>query len=276
MTEPLIKTSCHIGEAPAWDASTQTLYWVDATGNKLYRFATQTQELDQWIMPKNVAGVFPTKDPDQLLVLLQDGLTRFTLSSMDLDYLCQPELPNGSVFNDAKRGPLGRIWAMTKASDHQNRIAGLYCFINEKECQQLDDGFVIGNGIGFSPDGKTFYCSDSIAGEIYRYPLDLENLTLGEHEIFAKIEPTEGLPDGLCIDHDGNLWTALWDGWQLNCYQSDGTLLKHVKMPVQKPTSCCLGGKDMKTLFVTSASYELTEEELATQPDAGCVFTLQI
>ena len=41
---------------------------------------------------------------------------------------------------------------------------------------------------------------------------------------------------------------------------------------MRRPTSCAFGGADFDRLFITAASRDLTEDELAMQPNAGGLF----
>lgn len=45
-----------------------------------------------------------------------------------------------------------------------------------------------------------------------------------------------------------------------------------MKLPVDKTTSCCFGGKDYSEMFVTSASDGMDKEWLSRQPQAGGIF----
>lgn len=270
----LVKLDNEVAEGPFWDAPSQSLYWVDMVQDKFFCFDTASKELMTWAAPQNVAAVFTTADPDYLLVLLADGLTRFHKTKQTFDYICKPDIASGSVFNDAKQDAYGRLWALTKASNHKDKIAGLYYFDKDYKYHQLDDGFILGNGVGFSPDNCRFYTTDSIAQVMYSYSLALENVQLGPREVFREVPKSDGLPDGLCVDASGNIWSALFGAWQLICYAPDGSIKQRVKLPVQNPTSCCFGGKDMQTLFITTGTHKLSDEQLKQQPLAGSIFAV--
>ncbi len=272
----LVELNNDVGEVPFWDLVSQSLYWVDMTQNCIYCFDTRSKKLTQWATPKNVAGVFTTNDPHHLLVLLADGLTLFHKDKQSFEYVCQPNITQGSVFNESKQDRYGRVWALTKAANHKDPIAGLYYFDSGYQCHQLDDGFTIGNGVGFSLDEKWFYTGCSVKREIYRYPLEMAQAQLGQREVLITIAVEDGLPDGLCVDAQGNIWCALWSGSQLICYAPNGRVKQRINMPIQNPTSCCFGGKDMQTLFVTSAAYQLSKEALLEQPLAGSVFKVTL
>lgn len=45
-----------------------------------------------------------------------------------------------------------------------------------------------------------------------------------------------------------------------------------IGVPVNRPTSCCFGGKNVDELFITCSRYNLPEEELTETPLAGSIF----
>ena len=71
--------------------------------------------------------------------------------------------------------------------------------------------------------------------------------------LFARIPNNKGKPDGICIDSEGFLWVACWDGGCVIRYNIFGKIDKIIKMPISRPTSVCFGGENLKTLFITSA-----------------------
>ncbi len=112
-----------------------------------------------------------------------------------------------------------------------------------------DTPFTVANGLDWSPDGRTFYFTDSSAGAIYAYPFDPERGALGKRRIFARIEPGDGRPDGLTVDAEGCLWSALWDGWCIRRFDPQGRVMQDLRVPVPRPTSVTFGGPDLKTLL---------------------------
>jgi sugar lactone lactonase YvrE len=82
-------------------------------------------------------------------------------------------------------------------------------------------------------------------------------------------------PDGLATDADGCLWIAVWDGWRVERYAPDGRCVKTIKLPVPRPTSLAFGGKDLATLYVTSARARLDPESLESAPLSGALFAVE-
>lgn len=134
------------------------------------------------------------------------------------------------------------------------------------------DGISISNGIGWSLDGKYFFHTDSLDRQIYRFTLLGQKLT--NKEIFYS--PPEGTPDGLTMDSDGNLWIAIWDGGRVVQLSPEGKELTQILLPVSRPTSLTFGGSDLRTLYITSASVDLTDKEKSAQPFAGALFSVPL
>uniref|UniRef100_A0A7N4P7Y1 Regucalcin n=1 Tax=Sarcophilus harrisii TaxID=9305 RepID=A0A7N4P7Y1_SARHA len=90
-----------------------------------------------------------------------------------------------------------------------------------------------------------------------------------------KMEKEEHIPDGMCIDTEGKLWVACYNGGRvIRLDPETGKRLQTVKLPVEKTTSCCFGGKDYSELYVTSARDGLDTDELSRQPDTGKIFKI--
>jgi sugar lactone lactonase YvrE len=139
----------------------------------------------------------------------------------------------------------------------------------------MDSGFICSNGLGWSPDDRTMYFTDSMVRTIWAYEFDLPTGALGARRVFAKLADNDGVPDGLTVDSEGFVWSAIWDGWRVIRYAPDGSIDREVSMPVQRPSSCMFGGPDLKTLYITSACVELGWSALAKGPLAGALFALE-
>lgn len=92
-------------------------------------------------------------------------------------------------------------------------------------------------------------------------------------EAFITIAEKNVYPDGLSIDCEENIWVALWGAGRVAGYRKDGSPFEFIDLPAKNVTSCCFGGKDYKTLFVTSASIDFNgDNKLGKQ--AGGVFAI--
>ena len=139
----------------------------------------------------------------------------------------------------------------------------------------LDD-WLTPNGIAWSRDAATMYVADTRRGVIDAFAFDVDDGALGGRRVFADLASLHGGPDGACLDRDGYLWSAIFDGGCLLRLDPTGRIDRVLRLPVSKPTSCAFGGPDYCTLFVTTASRGLSAPRLAAEPLAGRVLALDV
>jgi sugar lactone lactonase YvrE len=176
--------------------------------------------------------------------------------------------------NDGICDPQGRFWAGTMAYDEAPGAGCLYRLELDGSCTQVLTGLTISNGIGWSPDGTTMYLADSGTADISAFDFDPATGDLSRRRTIVHITTANAVPDGLTVDHRGDLWVALWNGGALARYHPDGSLLDTIPLPVDRPTSCAFGGTGGATLFITTAREGLDDTALARQPDAGRLLRL--
>lgn len=168
--------------------------------------------------------------------------------------------------NDCKVDPQGGLWWSIMDDAGGKRPGAVYRYVRGQN-RLMSADIHIANSLAFSPDGRTVYLADSARRTIWRFAVDLDAGRLGERELFASY--ADGEPDGAAVDADGCLWVAVWDGWRVDRFLIDGSLDRSVAMPVARPTACAFGGKDLDTVYVTSARDGLSKQALAGQPWAG-------
>ena len=149
-----------------------------------------------------------------MFAVSQNGIEYYNPITHSLQHIYDPEahLP-ANRFNDAKTDRKGRIWAGTMSLDASMPSGSLYRFDSPTSATAVDGGFQVSNGLGWSPDDKTFYFTDTALGTVFAYAFDLESGAISKKRAFLSFAADEGKPDGLCVDSDGNLWIAFWDGW---------------------------------------------------------------
>ena len=262
-----------LGEGPIWDVAAEVLWWVDIVGSGLRRYRPATGEVDIWDLPERAGSVTPAASGG-LLLAVRSGFVRFDPEMEECELIIDPEPDRpGNRFNEGKCDRQGRFWAGSMDAAEQARTGALYRLDPDGTSHRIFDGLGIPNTLAWSGDSKRMYFAETIDRTIYAFDYDPTTGTPSNRRVFATI-PGPGYPDGSTIDADGCLWNAEWDGWRIVRYAPDGTVDRVVEMPVQRPTSCMFGGPDLSTLFVTSASRDLTPEQLARQPDAGGLFAI--
>jgi sugar lactone lactonase YvrE len=204
-----------------------------------------------------------------------DGLGFLDLTTGEVTRIGDPEshLPHNR-FNDGKVDRSGRVWAGTMNEHGPEATGSLYRLDPDGSIHNMASGFVCSNGLGWSPDNRTMYFTDSMVRTIWTYEFDPETGALGDRRVFATLAEDDGFPDGMTVDSEGFVWSAVWDGWRILRFAPDGSIDRTVQMPVQRPSSCMFGGPDLKTLYITSACVELGWNALKRGPLAGSLFAL--
>lgn len=266
-----------LSEGPRWDASREELLWVDVLAGRLYRARIDADgqlEIRQTIqVPCHLGAAAPAAEGGYVLAAGPGFL--HVDDSGAVRELAQPEAGRTDVrMNDGICDPQGRFWAGTMAYDEAPGAGRLYRLELDGSCTRVLTGLTISNGIGWSPDGTTMYLADSGTGDIDAFDFDPAAGDLSRRRTLVHITTANAVPDGLTVDHQGNIWVALWNGGALARYQPDGSLLDTIPLPVDRPTSCAFGDTGGRTLFVTTAREGLDDSALSRQPDAGRLLRL--
>jgi D-xylonolactonase len=114
------------------------------------------------------------------------------------------------------------------------------------EVRILRTGLVASNGLGFSPDGRFLYHSESTRG-IWVYTLGEDRMP-GPAEMFVRIEDS----DGLVVDCEGGIWIACFKSAEIRRYRPDGVLDRQVALPFPIIASLSFGGPDLTDLYVAT------------------------
>ena len=160
-------------------------------------------------------------------------------------------------FNDITTDQAGRIYAGSLGSSpvfedgREPQSGDLYLIELDGSARKVANDIQLTNGLGFSPDGKTLYHSDSSRNHINCYSVAADG-TLGEKQIFATTDI--GSPDGLVVSEDGRVWVALPGGSGVGVYHPDGRFDQLIEIPEPMCTSVCFGGDDLKDLYIVSGS----------------------
>lgn len=262
--------SALLGEGARWCSQTGLLYWVDILGMCLYEFEPVSSKVRSWNLPKRV-GCSAALRPGHRLLALEDGIYEINLASGKLSLLQRVIHPSPTHrFNDGAVDPLGRFWvgSFNEAVPENGELFCFHNFIDRPEIFGSNWGCL--NGIGWSPDGKIMYVTDSREQKIWKFNYHLASGLPSNKEIFSSF--SEGVPDGLCVDSEGAVWTALWDGGAVVRIDPNGRELQRIILPVRRPTSVALGGAHGKCLFITSASVNVVPMDDPSKSLDGSLF----
>ncbi len=270
------QTGSLLGEGPTWSPRDSALYWVDILTPSVHCYDNQ-KGVDTEVKVGSMVSVAIPKATGGLLVATPGGLMTLDLDSKNLSFFCHPESDRpGNRYNDGKCDRMGRLWIGTLDMGTAANRGNLFRVDADGTWKKMDSGFTVANGLGWSPDNKRMYFADSPRRTIYVYDFDLLAGTVSNRRPFITLDAGDGTPDGMTVDEDGCLWIAIWDAWRVSRYSPDGQEMLRIKMPVPRPTSCCFGGANLDTLYITSASVRLNEAALAAAPLSGSLFSIRI
>jgi xylono-1,5-lactonase len=266
-----------LGEGPFWDNRKQVLYYVDIIGQCIHRYDPMTGVHETCRTSSMVSFVIPEEAADKLTIGLQDGIYRLNFDTGEYQPLAKPAMRRDNRFNDAKPDPTGkRLWAGTMNLKPDTHTTGALYRIDENGLAEIKQDIGISNGIGWSPDGKTMYHTDTLRRHaIYIYDYDPQTGTATNGRPFIKNESNRGHHDGLAVDREGRVFTAKWGGSVIEIYTPDGILNGAISVPAPHVSSCVFGGADLKTLYITTARDGLSDADLERAPLSGHIFTVK-
>lgn len=243
-----------LAENPTWISTAGLFAWVDIL-DPSYNLLDPTSGHNQRYPVHAKIGSAAPLDAGQAVVALADGLWLWQ-QGQELRPLPSPAM-DGVHFNDGKCDPAGRFWVGTRSDDGAPGTGELYRISGDLSVTRMDAGFDVPNGLGWSPDRRYFYLVDTVPRLLYRYNFDLTSGLISNRAVIHTFDRTPGKPDGLAIDSAGNIWCAMWDGYGISVLSPEGRPIAWMSLPCPRPTSCAFGGKDLRTLLVTTANVGL-------------------
>jgi sugar lactone lactonase YvrE len=247
------------GESPIWDEVKQQFWWTDMLAGRLYSYDPQSGNVKQAAEGPNVSGFTMNKNGG-LVCAAHQGLYLWDEASgfrLIADQLAGNRLRS----NDATADAVGRFLFGTTfygPDSTEYPLGKLYKVEKDGAISILDEGIHLSNGLGFSPDNKTLYYTDTVLRTIYAYDYDLQHGKVANRRVFVHVPDNEGIPDGLTVDAEGYVWSAQWYGSCLVRYDLQGKVDRVVQVPAKQTSSLIFGGKDMTDIYVTTAGKSVT------------------
>jgi sugar lactone lactonase YvrE len=272
--QPVLAARARLGECPLWDPERSELDWIDVYNQRVHQFDPATGR-DRWFDIGDTVTAIVLAGSDRLLVALRDRLAFLHLEDGEVEPLCTIAFPHADTrLNDGKCDPQGRLWVGSMSKAHG--AAALYRYDPDGSLHVMESGLTTSNGVGWSPDGTTFYLTDSPVRRIYAYRFDGATGSISDRRVFVQLEEEGVVPDGLTVDREGHIWSALWNGWCVVHFDADGREIERLRVPVACPTSVTFGGPALSDLYVTSASVGLSQDEIQRELSAGDLFRASV
>ena len=267
--------ACNHGEGLIWVEKSKMLVWVDVFEKPKIRIFDFEHNLHKTILvPGPITSVAPHLEGG--FVASMNGGFYLLLENNDPKYLASPEgMHPNELLNDGRCDSRGRYLCGSMDLGMKEEIGKIYQLDRDGRIKILDENFIVGNGIAFSPKEDVLYISDSRKDVIWKYDYNIEDGTISNKRIFFSTSQLLGRPDGAAIDFNGNYWSCLFEGGSIICVDSEtGQLLKTIPLPVKYPTMCAFGGHQLDCLYVTTSKKLLNESELIKQPLAGKILEI--
>jgi sugar lactone lactonase YvrE len=271
----LVDSKNDLGEGPVWRHETKELIWVDYNKGDLCRYHLSSKQYTSIKLAETLMLAMPT-DRGNFLLAVKNEVWLYSIKENKIlkKQLVDENKPNNRL-NDGKCDAKGRLWIGTMDDGAKPDSGALYQVESGLKYQMMDEPYTIPNGIAWNSANTEMYVVDSYTKHVYRYDFNLEDGSIANRKVLIDTSSQEGSPDGMCIDQEDNLWIAFWQGQCLIQYNLSGEIISKIVLPVHIPTSCCFGGDDLSTLFITSSRAYDSPENISKFPLSGGLFAIR-
>ncbi len=268
------------GEGPVWHPGEQALYWTDINRFLIHRFDPKDASVKSWFFDEPVTTLVLTNRDDTLAVALGSRLIFWEpRSDKRRDHGFRLHRWPAVRLNDGRADPRGSLWLGSMRNNVNPDGSGTEAGGADGVLYRIDpDGSVtewkreigISNTLAWSPDQHTFYFADTLANTVFAYDYDKESGSIGNERVLLA-NFNRGFPDGSTMDNQGCLWNCRFYGSCIVRVAPGGDIAGIVEMPTTNITSCTFGGRDYKTLYVTTAAANAPPGDRL----AGGLFTIE-
>lgn len=263
------------GEGVLWNALDRRLWWTDIHGKKLWAYDPATRSSESFEAPDRICCFAPRRD-GTLVAAFADGFAFFDPKTGRRDDIAafEPDLPQTRL-NDGRTDREGNFIAGGMDEKDFEPISSVWRLDANLKLTRLFGSVRCANSTCFSPDGRTMYFADSPECEIVAFDYTSGVASVGKKRSVAKLPKERGVPDGSCVDAEGFIWNAVWEGYRVERFAPDGRLDRTIEVSVQKPTCVAFGGPDLDTLFITTSRLGSSNAILEREPYSGGLFAVR-
>ncbi|HET9308977.1 MAG TPA: SMP-30/gluconolactonase/LRE family protein [Candidatus Sulfotelmatobacter sp.] len=252
-----VATGFGFTEGPMWDPA-GFLYVSDETINKIFRVYPNGKKEEVIALGDPDGNTF---DRQHRLIDCASVLRAIIEVTPDGKYKVLADRYDGKKFNspnDVIVGPDGALYFTDPTLDlvagekQEIPFQGVYRLDDSGKLRLLTRDLTQPNGLAFSPDGKKFYVDDDEQRNIRVYDVAADG-TLSNGRIFGDEpgEKNDGVPDGIKVDKNGNLFVTGPKGiW---VWDAKGNHIGTIILPEQ-PANLTWGDKDYRTLYITATT----------------------
>lgn len=262
------------GEGCFWNPTDGCIWWTDIEGKSLWSFNPTSGKSTSFAMPDRVC-CFAPRQKGGLIVAFADRVVLFDLHSSKTQLVClfEPDNPHTRL-NDGRVDREGNfiVGGMNEVTGEAN--SSVIRITPDLRVDTLLTQVSCANSTCFSQDGKTMFFADTPDREICVFDYESKAGVLTNRQVRASFDEDFGLPDGSCVDSEGGLWNAVWEGHKVVRVAPNGQIDQVINIPTWKPTCCTFGGEDLETLYITTSRLFSTEDQIAAEPGTGGLFAV--
>lgn len=275
IAELILDCQNHHGEGIFWNSSDQCIWWTDIEGHCIWSYEPASGQSAHYPMDDRVC-CFAPRQSGGLIIGFADRLSLFELNTGREELIQRFEPDNAATrVNDGRTDRQGRfvVGGMNeKTGDADSSLIRVDADLN---VSVLIRGIACANSTCFSPDGNILYFADTPDREIIAFDYDSDTGNVSNRQVHCSFSAEPGLPDGSCVDANGGVWNAEWEGRRVVRVNTDGEIDQIIEVPVWKPTCCAFGGPDLDTLYITTSRLMSDEQALANEPQSGGLFAVK-
>ena len=261
---------CETGEGPLWHADEKRVYWLDIPRGRMYRYDPATGAHEECYRGDVIGGMTLQAD-GTLLCFMDKGAIKVWKDGFIKTIVEDIPDERESRFNDVMADPGGRVFCGTMPTE--DRLGRLYRLDTDGTLTKLLEGITCSNGMGFTPDRKQMYYTDSMVNKIYLFDYDEATGDITNQRVWVRTPDGAGIPDGMTVDAEGYVWSARWDGHALVRFAPDGTEDMRIEFPAKKVSCPIFGGDEYTDLYVTTAGGQDKAQE---GEGAGALFRVRM
>jgi D-xylonolactonase len=265
------------GEGPMWHPVEKKLYWGDITEGELYTYDPTTGEHGLVFEAGQMFGGYTFQADGSILMFLEEG--RIGVLRDGKLQIVVDGMPgeNENRFNDVITDPEGRVFCGTMNKDsakaiEREALGSLYRLDTDGTITKILDDIGISNGMGFTPDLRQMYYTDTTDMSIWLFDYDQATGELTNKRDFIRTPESDGLPDGMTVDAEGYVWSARVLTGEMHRYSPTGEKVLSVDFPTDMVSSAIFGGENMDELYVTTIS---AGDREAHGPGSGALYRLR-
>lgn len=267
--ELIVDLPCQTGESPHWHPFERKLYWLDIPAGRIYRYDPKTA-LNELVYEGEVVGGFTIQTDGALLLFMARGAIKVWRDGQLTTVITEIPEERDTRFNDVAADPVGRVYCGTMPGT--NHPASLYLLATDGSLSKVLGDITVSNGMGFTPDLRQMYHTDTRRHVINLYDYDRDTGAIRFNRVFVRLPEDDGRPDGMTVDAEGYVWSGLFAGGCLVRFAPDGREDTRLALPALNVTCPTFAGEDYADMYITTGGGQNRAEN---GPLAGSLFRVR-